>query len=274
MCAPAACSTTPCRSSASQNPFPSRFQGPFAFIWRSVFEFHAPDRTTEEFLYELQESQLLTPEQKQSLAGLPGQLRPDQVRQIRADGDGTSRLARFRPAPGQRDRAARVAAGHPILRKPRRPPFPPQHDLCPSIRLIVFAVAARPGVAEGQDWTKPGFSLFLRRFGPADFRAESLLGRKFPGRLALAGAGAVHCRPGPTPPRQGRVPGQGQRHRYRRGHRYVRQHEIGGFWRGPKPHQAGQGSPGQIHRQPPQRPHRPGRFCQGRLHCRAADLGP
>ena len=32
------------------------------------FEFHAPDRTTEEFLYELQESQLLTPSQKQSLA--------------------------------------------------------------------------------------------------------------------------------------------------------------------------------------------------------------
>lgn len=31
------------------------------------FQFHAPDRTTEEFLYELQESQLLTPEQKQSL---------------------------------------------------------------------------------------------------------------------------------------------------------------------------------------------------------------
>jgi|SRR5665213_1586464 len=32
------------------------------------FNFHAPDRTTDEFLYELQSSDLLTPEQKQSLA--------------------------------------------------------------------------------------------------------------------------------------------------------------------------------------------------------------
>ena len=32
------------------------------------FVFHAPERTTEEFLYELQETNLLTPDQKQSLA--------------------------------------------------------------------------------------------------------------------------------------------------------------------------------------------------------------
>lgn len=32
------------------------------------FDFHAPDRTTEEFLYELQNTNLLAPEQKQSLA--------------------------------------------------------------------------------------------------------------------------------------------------------------------------------------------------------------
>lgn len=31
------------------------------------FDFHAPDRTTEEFLFELQHSTLLTPDQKQSL---------------------------------------------------------------------------------------------------------------------------------------------------------------------------------------------------------------
>ncbi len=31
------------------------------------FDFHAPDRTTEEFLYELQNTQFLTPDQKQSL---------------------------------------------------------------------------------------------------------------------------------------------------------------------------------------------------------------
>jgi hypothetical protein len=32
------------------------------------FNFHAPDRTTEEFLYELQSTNLLTPDQKESLA--------------------------------------------------------------------------------------------------------------------------------------------------------------------------------------------------------------
>jgi hypothetical protein len=31
------------------------------------FAFHAPDRTTEEFLYELQDTNLLMPDQKQSL---------------------------------------------------------------------------------------------------------------------------------------------------------------------------------------------------------------
>ena len=31
------------------------------------FDFHAPERTTEEFLYELQETNLLTPDQKESL---------------------------------------------------------------------------------------------------------------------------------------------------------------------------------------------------------------
>jgi len=31
------------------------------------FNFHAPDRTTEEFLYELQNTELLTPDQKQTL---------------------------------------------------------------------------------------------------------------------------------------------------------------------------------------------------------------
>jgi hypothetical protein len=36
------------------------------------FRFHAPERTTEEFLYELQASDLLTPDQKQSLGDFLG----------------------------------------------------------------------------------------------------------------------------------------------------------------------------------------------------------
>jgi hypothetical protein len=50
-------------------PFSIAVSGAIRVYLEERFQFHAPDRTTEEFLYELQESQLLTPEQKQSLAG-------------------------------------------------------------------------------------------------------------------------------------------------------------------------------------------------------------
>ena len=49
-------------------PFSIAVSGAIRVYLEERFQFHAPDRTTEEFLYELQESQLLTPEQKQSLA--------------------------------------------------------------------------------------------------------------------------------------------------------------------------------------------------------------
>jgi len=49
-------------------PFSTAVSGAIRVYLEERFQFHAPDRTTEEFLYELQESQLLTPEQKQSLA--------------------------------------------------------------------------------------------------------------------------------------------------------------------------------------------------------------
>jgi hypothetical protein len=49
-------------------PFSTAVSGAIRIYLEQRFEFHAPDRTTEEFLYELKESQLLTVEQKQSLA--------------------------------------------------------------------------------------------------------------------------------------------------------------------------------------------------------------
>jgi hypothetical protein len=49
-------------------PFSIAVSGAIRVYLEERFEFHAPDRTTEEFLYELQESQLLTPEQKHGLA--------------------------------------------------------------------------------------------------------------------------------------------------------------------------------------------------------------
>lgn len=49
-------------------PFSIAVSGAIRVYLEERFDFHAPDRTTEEFLYELQETNLLTVEQKQSLA--------------------------------------------------------------------------------------------------------------------------------------------------------------------------------------------------------------
>jgi hypothetical protein len=49
-------------------PFSIAVSGVIRVYLEERFDFHAPDRTTEEFLYELQGTNLLTTEQKQSLA--------------------------------------------------------------------------------------------------------------------------------------------------------------------------------------------------------------
>ncbi|MEI9961742.1 MAG: hypothetical protein WDM76_11595 [Limisphaerales bacterium] len=48
------------------------------------FDFHAPERTTEEFLRELGGTKLLLSDQKESLGNFSGELRPREVCQIRA----------------------------------------------------------------------------------------------------------------------------------------------------------------------------------------------
>ena len=67
------------------------------------FQFHAPERTTEEFLGELQASRRLLPDQKQSLAEIPATLRPGEVRPPRTDRGGPPGTARQRVAIGGRD---------------------------------------------------------------------------------------------------------------------------------------------------------------------------
>ncbi|HWD17792.1 MAG TPA: hypothetical protein VHB20_00820 [Verrucomicrobiae bacterium] len=49
-------------------PFSIAVSGAIRVYLEERFQFHAPDRTTEEFLYELQGTNLLTEEQKRSLA--------------------------------------------------------------------------------------------------------------------------------------------------------------------------------------------------------------
>jgi hypothetical protein len=49
-------------------PFSTQVSDTLRIYLEERFNFHAPDRTTEEFLYELQGTRLLTPDQKQSLA--------------------------------------------------------------------------------------------------------------------------------------------------------------------------------------------------------------
>ena len=46
------------------------------------FNFHAPERTTEEFLHELQATRLLLPDQKQSLGEFLSVLRHGQIRPL------------------------------------------------------------------------------------------------------------------------------------------------------------------------------------------------
>jgi hypothetical protein len=48
--------------------FSTAVSGAIRVYLEQRFAFQAPDRTTEEFLYELQATRLLTPEQKESLA--------------------------------------------------------------------------------------------------------------------------------------------------------------------------------------------------------------
>jgi hypothetical protein len=49
-------------------PFSIKVSGALRVYLEERFQFHAPDRTTEEFLYELQNSNLLTNDQKKSVA--------------------------------------------------------------------------------------------------------------------------------------------------------------------------------------------------------------
>ena len=62
------------------------------------FQLRAPERTTEEFLSELQTSNALNREQKQSLARVSSKLRPREVRPLRTDRIGVARIARCRVA--------------------------------------------------------------------------------------------------------------------------------------------------------------------------------
>ena len=56
------------------------------------FDFHAPERTTEEFLHELQATDLLAEEQKENLGEFSRELRPREICQIRAARTGAARL--------------------------------------------------------------------------------------------------------------------------------------------------------------------------------------
>ena len=52
---------------ATESHFASRFPTRCVFTLEERFKFHAPERTTEEFLYELQATNRLLPDQKESL---------------------------------------------------------------------------------------------------------------------------------------------------------------------------------------------------------------
>ncbi len=94
------------RCSANPSPFPSRYPTPSASYLEERFDFHAPERTTEEFLYELQGTNLLTAAQKQSLADFLASC--DLIKFAKYEPTETElrALARRRSAPCQRNRTA------------------------------------------------------------------------------------------------------------------------------------------------------------------------
>ena len=199
-------------------PFSIAVSGAIRVYLEERFQFHAPDRTTEEFLYELQESNLLTPEQKQSLADFLescdlikfAKYEPTET-ELRALHASALRLVNEtepREMPAKRPIVRARAAAHPRNKMIFAHPY------------VLLLLLLLPVLAwlKGKFGQSPAFlysSVDLVR--PISGLNRSNAG-SYPGRLALAGAGSVHCGPGPAPPRQGRVADQSQRHRYCRGH--------------------------------------------------------
>ena len=194
-------------------PFSIAVSGAIRAYLEERFDFHAPERTTEEFLYELQGTKFVdSATQKQSLADFLAGCDLIKFAKYEPTEIGVARLARRRPAPCQRNRAALVPAELQSLKPPPLRPLPP-NDLRPSIRCccccsLLPVLAWLKGKA-GQSAAFVYSSVDLVR---PDFRPAPFPRGGDSGRFALAGAGAVHRGPGAAAPGARRDPHQGQRH--------------------------------------------------------------
>ena len=80
---------------AQPKPFVIAVSDTARYYLEERFDFHAPERTTEEFLHELQRTDLLTPRPEGQPRRFPPKLRPGEVRQIRTGRTGVARAARL-----------------------------------------------------------------------------------------------------------------------------------------------------------------------------------
>jgi hypothetical protein len=192
---------------AQPKPFCILVSDTIRFYLEEQFDFRAPERTTEEFLHELQATDLLSPEQKESLGKFLescdlvkfARYEPGAPELLELHGSALKLVEETEPKP------------EPLALDSRPSTLRP-HDLRPSLFSAAAVAAAVAGLAEGAARFTAGVSLFVRATGGRiDPGAPVADGRVFAG-IALAGAGAVHRGAGAAAFDQEPDDGQGQRH--------------------------------------------------------------
>ena len=157
------------------------------------FDFHAPERTTEEFLHELRGTNLLSAEQKEKLGEFLGCCDLVKFAKYEPGETGVARPAWLGRAVGGRNGAGHeVQSPESTVQSHNRYP----HDFCASIFSFVVAAAAAAGVAEGPARPAAGVSLFVGATGGRIDEGAAFARRRISGGAALAGAGGVRCRAG------------------------------------------------------------------------------
>jgi hypothetical protein len=205
-------------------PFSILVSGAIREYLEERFNFRAPERTTDEFLCELQGSFLLTRDQKRSLAEFLAscdlikfaKYEPTEM-ELRGLYQSALRLVNEtepRPVP------ANTPPPVPNI-PPGAPPAdvsqsairnPQSNDLRPPLCSLVVAAPPGAGLAQGQVGAKRLLPLFLGGSGPSHFRPEQIVGGPHSGRPALAGPGRLCRGPGTAASSSWRNANQSQRH--------------------------------------------------------------
>jgi hypothetical protein len=168
---------------AAESHFAFWFRTRSVFIWKNDFNFRAPERTTEEFLRELAGTDLLWPEQKESLGKFlescdlvkfakyePGE---NELRELHAS---AVKLVE-ETEPKEISNSEKLATVGEERQKNRKS-VKSKMVVCPSIFFSAASIAASARVAERQARFAAGISLFVcetgRRFGARGVRTPEI----------------------------------------------------------------------------------------------------